>query len=279
MKPSLPDVTELYLSIAGITVRICSVDPVFISRMRTRYQGFSKPKAPVSVNCEITHMPENDAHITQALVVNFLPEGFFVQSPAAQGQANLESGQAKFTSRTTQFEGAVDYFLRMLYAFLVFDAGGVMLHGAGIWRSGVSVIFFGHSGSGKTTVSRLSGEEVVLNDDLIVLMPMNPGWSVHSTPFWNPSQVKPIARNAALGGLFRLVQDKRVYVRKLSAAEALAELVSSVPVINSNSLNAAQLLDRLVQLNTDCPVYNLHFLPDDSFWQVVDPLLVNRERE
>ena len=72
--------------------------------------------------------------------------------------------------RRAAFE-EVEYFLRVIYALLVFQAGGLLFHAAGIVRDGQCYLFFGHSGSGKTTVARLSSTDLVLNDDLVVLIP------------------------------------------------------------------------------------------------------------
>jgi len=165
----------------------------------------------------------------------------------------------------------LDYYVRVACAVLAFQAGGLLFHAAGIVRGGLGYVFFGYSGSGKTTVSRLSPHDVVLNDDLVLLMPADRGWTVQSTPFWNPSQVRPAGALAApLAGLFHLVQDKQVYLETLYAAQAVAEVIASVPVIAADPSRTSQLLERGRRLIHAAPVYNLHFLPDPSFWPVVE---------
>jgi hypothetical protein len=100
-------------------------------------------------------------------------------------------------------------------------------------------------------------------------------WSIHSTPFWNPSQVKPDHSSIELAAMFHLVQDKRVYLEPLSAGQSTAELVASIPVIPRDPRIGASLIDRLERLQAHAPVFNLHFLPDASFWRVIDELSLN----
>jgi len=165
----------------------------------------------------------------------------------------------------------IDYIIRGAYALLAFQSGGVMLHSAGIARDGKAFLFFGHSGSGKTTVSRLSSNDTVLNDDLVLILPTDNGWYVFGTPFWNPTQVKPSPQSAPLARLYRLVQAKKVHIEKITPGEALAELVSSVPVIPEDPLRNRLLMKRLIEIIESLPVQKLHFLPDDSFWKAIFP--------
>jgi hypothetical protein len=133
-------------------------------------------------------------------------------------------------------------------------------------------VFFGHSGSGKTTVARLSSDAVVLNDDLLLLMPSEhrQGWTVYSTPFWNPTQVSPAGSlSAPLADMFRLVQDQTVYQEEMEPGQALAELVTSVPVIPADPTRLVSLLERGNRLVSSVPIFKLHFLPDASFWDVI----------
>jgi hypothetical protein len=131
---------------------------------------------------------------------------------------------------------------------------------------GRAYLFFGPSGSGKTTVARCSSPEAVLNDDLVLLLPEMQGWRAFGTPFSNPTQVTPRQDSAPAAALLRLVQSKEVRLAPLSRAQALAELLASVPVLNA-SPNPP--LERCQLVLAGLPAYFLHFLPDPSFWPVV----------
>ena len=270
---SNPNYYQYNLAIAGLAVQLQVYQPEVAAIAEKRYRGFFDQDAEPCMVCDIHLDPRNNNRASSDLSVKFTADGLSVDSPEVNGAVNLDNGHAAMHCFTTQSESVLDYFLRMVFALLIYEAGGLMLHGAGIIRSEKAVVFFGHSGSGKTTVSQLSGEENVLNDDLLMLMPGDQGWRVAATPFWNPKQVRPSARQARLGGIFRLVQDNQVFLRPARSAEALAELISAVPILNADPKRMPVILERLAHLHAGYPVQFLHFLPDDSFWQVVMPLL------
>jgi hypothetical protein len=152
----------------------------------------------------------------------------------------------------------------------VFKRGGILLHCAGVVRNQRAFLFFGHSGSGKTTVARLSPNDIVLNDDLVTLLPSETGWLAHGTPFTNPTQNPPSNQSAPAAALLRLVQSKTVRLESLSRANAVAELLSNIPVLPQNPAQLSQIIARLESLLDSLPAWYLHFLPDDSFWNTVD---------
>ncbi|HZY40663.1 MAG TPA: hypothetical protein VFF59_01550, partial [Anaerolineae bacterium] len=100
-------------------------------------------------------------------------------------------------------------------------------------------------------------------------------WHMHATPFSNPTQVAlqhalTGPRSAIVSGAYRLIQDRRVYVEDLPPALAVAEIVASCPIVCADPARTFDLLTRARQLIASVPVRHLHFLPDDSFWKVVE---------
>jgi hypothetical protein len=51
----------------------------------------------------------------------------------------------------------------------------------------------------------------------------------------------------------------------------MAEVIASSPVVNADPDRALALLALAEQLVSRVPVQRLHFLPDASFWEVVQP--------
>jgi hypothetical protein len=179
------------------------------------------------------------------------------------------SGRLSFTTPGA-FEAA-DYAVRAALALLAFEAGGLLFHAAGLVTHDRGYAFFGPSGSGKTTVARLSPHTAVLNDDLIVLRPQADRWSMQATPFYNPTQIKASGlRHAPLTALFRLIQDRRVSLEAIDPAVAAAEIIASSPIVPADPDRAGALLERVAQLARVVPVQQLHFLPDATFWSVID---------
>jgi hypothetical protein len=186
-----------------------------------------------------------------------------------QGYIDPTAGHASLSLRCQQPEVQLDYYLRTVCALLAFEAGGVLFHAAAVLHAGRAYAFFGHSGSGKSTVARLSAPDVVLNDDLVLLMPGS-GWQVHATPFWNQFQGQNPAPPARLAGLFRLVQDRQLILEQTDTAHTVAEMIASLPVVSADRSRGVQLVLRCQAILEQVPAYRLHFLPDASFWPLIE---------
>ena len=261
------------LSIAGLGVAVVCHDTALLERLRRHYQAFLssvEPQFEVKVLVNPAKAPGVGGTGLDPQVV-FFPAGLQLAAPGFAGTIDERAGTARLSLALDYPLEAIDYFLRVLYAVLAFHSAGFLFHAAGIVRRSRAYLFFGHSGSGKTTIARLSSGDVVLNDDLVLLFPHGSGWLVHATPFWNPSQVLPTHQSAPLAGLYRLTQDRTVFLEKMGPAQALAEIVSNLPVITEDPARSEAVLVRGAQLLTTVPAYRLHFLPEASFWTIIDP--------
>lgn len=191
--------------------------------------------------------------------------------PGFSGRFDLDSGQATLALRSTTPLEDVELFVRTVYAWLAFHGGGLLIHAAGVLADGRVHLFTGPSGSGKSTVALLSPDHVILNDDLILLRPQADGWTAYGTPFWNATAVARAGQTAhgPVAAIYRLVQDRDVYLEPLSRAAAAAELAANCPVINGDPARLPGLLARCQALAQAVPVQRLHFRKDASFWELL----------
>jgi len=259
------------ISIAGIPAALFIEESSVFTRLEERYKSFTSKERP-EFDIYIKTLPT-------PVSANFMAEVVFCyenagnkvtfELPGFKGDIDLAERKANLITSDFRVVETTDYLLRVIYALIVFKKGGVLFHGAGIIRNGETYLFFGHSGAGKSTVARLSPNDIVINDDLVVLLPQAGKWVVYATPFWNPTQVRPVPTSAPLKGLYRLVQDKQVYLEPLGAGQGLAEVISNIPVIPDNPYLNIELFSRGKDLLDNTPAFLLHFLPDDSFWRVL----------
>jgi hypothetical protein len=239
-----------------------------VSSLAQRYRLFlTDEAADFSVN--LVFQPGRNQPGLLDLPFTFQDGGLIYAFPGCEGKIDLHNRQAELVMLTEEPLQQTEYFLRLVYALLAFETGGLLTHAAAVVIDGRACVFLGPSGSGKSTVARLAGEFAVLNDDLVMFMPEAGRWDVHTTPFWNlPGSAAKISQ-AQLGGLFCLAHDRRVFLEPLTASRATAELLASLPVVNADPQRSARLIQRCQAILAQIPCWRLHFLPEPSFWSLV----------
>jgi len=257
------------ISIANLGLAIKLENLAYFNDLELMYRDYLA-QPPLQLLITVLLAESIYEHSAQSTEVVFNDTSIVFLSRIYQGLVDFDRGDGLIVISSAHPIQAIDYLVRILYAVMGFRAGGILFHAAGIVHLGKAHIFFGHSGSGKSTVARISGADIVLNDDLVLLMPEGDDWMVHSTPFWNNTQVRPTANHAPLTCLYYLVKDQHSYLEEVSPALALTDMISCVPVIAGSPVFLNPLLKRCSNLLATIPAYHLHFAPDTSFWKVID---------
>ena len=168
------------------------------------------------------------------------------------------------------FPGAIENVLRVIAAYRLAEEGGALLHSAGIVEDGGAWLFVGHSGAGKTTLSRLSLAEgrSVLSDDLNAVLPSAAGHVVSPVPF--AGDYRGSARAVlALAAVCQLRHGDRHEVSPLSPAEGLAALVAAAPYLNRDPYRVERLLSNLERIAGSSPVRRLTFALAGGVWETM----------
>ncbi len=195
-----------------------------------------------------------------------------LEVPGFAGEIAPEDETARLRAHPAAEPGDLAYFVRTAFALQAFDADTLLFHAAGVVHRDAAYALFGHSGSGKTTASRLSSGKPVLSDDLVLLRPSVSGWEVWATPFGRQRASQQV-RSAPLRALLRLVQAPEERLEPMPRAAALGELAANSPVINADPVRSAALLARWDGVLRSVPVYFLHFRKSNAFWEVIDAQL------
>ncbi len=164
--------------------------------------------------------------------------------------------------------------LRIIYNILITKEGGLVLHACGIVKDNKTYIFFGPSQSGKSTVAQLSKEYTILSDDLIVIKRINGSCKVFGIPYWDRLKESQGKRGVfEIAGLFKLVKDNKTYLKRLSYSQGLAEVLT-LPSIPEEHQPIDKLLSISSHLIREAPCYELHLLPNKSFWKCIEKEVV-----
>ena len=259
------------LTIGPLRVIIAAPNPAVHLALRSAYGAFAVGDSPVPSSL-IVHVDYTSGPAPAERPFTFDRGVLRFTAAHCTGALDLIAWRAHLGVIAPRPFEPIDYFVRAALALLAFEAGGLLFHAAGLARRGNGYAFFGYSGSGKTTVARVSSDARILNDDLVVLLPDASRWNIYATPFSNPTQVTPAGPQfAPLAALYRLVQDRQVFVEPIAPAAAMAEVIACSPVVGADPDRVLALLARAEQLVSVVPVRRLHFLPDSSFWTVVPP--------
>lgn len=191
-----------------------------------------------------------------------------LEAPGFVGEIAPQEEHALLRAHPAAGPGDLAYFIRTAFALRAFDRGALLFHAAGIVHRTVAYAFFGRSGSGKTTVARLSAGKPVLNDDLLLLRPAGTVWEAWATPFGR--RRAPEVRSAPLRALLCLVQSQEERLEPMSQGAALGELVANSPVVNADPVRSPALLGRWEEILRTAPVSLLHFRKSATFWEVID---------
>jgi hypothetical protein len=191
----------------------------------------------------------------------------------AQGGRSLRASLFTCESEGSHFLAQVENFFRLVVAYRLLELGGVLLHSAGLAWKGRALVFVGHSGAGKTTLSRLglAAGHTVLSDDMNALCPDDSRrLMAEKLPFAgdlgrvpSPRQAFPLAAVCRL----RKGENRR---RRIRPAEAVAFLVGSAPFVNVDPHRSDRLTNNLENLVRTVPVDELSFSREGGFWHLLD---------
>ena len=149
--------------------------------------------------------------------------------------------------------------------------GGVILHSAVVVKDGLSWVFIGRSGAGKTTLSELCFSKgwKILNDDRTMVFPRGDQVVAAGTP-WHGSGRFAEAEEKPLGGVFVIEQSLDNRMESMSAEEIKYALldVAAVPWFDDQWAQGA--LDATDALMKSVPFTRFYFNREDEAVQVLE---------
>lgn len=170
------------------------------------------------------------------------------------------------------FGRAVENVLRLVVAYSLLHAGGLLFHAACVVDGGEAVVFPGHSGAGKSTTARLSAAEgrMVLSDDIVGVMPGPGGFEVVALPFGSEVRFPgPPGVVAPLRALCALQKAEAVEVSELRPAAAVGLALACTPYVNHDPLRADRLFANIERLTGAVRLRTLRFPKVGPIWSAL----------
>jgi len=192
----------------------------------------------------------------------------FLVLPDMLAQLRRPQGTLDILLPAPEHISAVPLAIRFTLSLILNDSGGIILHSAGLVSGGKAFVFFGVSGSGKSTIARLSAADVVLSDEMVIIHQRDHRWLASGTPF-HSRFVAGSNTTAELAALIKLTKAPFNRCRPLPQRIAAQKLLKAAFVLDDQPSPKLRCAGNVLCSLQSVPVYELEFRPEPAVWPFV----------
>lgn len=284
------DLSEYRLRIGEAVVGIDCPSQYYAGAI-ARYFGVKSCSEQAHISLKLNIIPHEDLpELPQSLFTTkrLTPDGFSISEDLVRGSFSKEKQEVSLFVKNILTTGSATRMLeQVLYqafysARKICDYDAFLIHSSGVIRNDAGFLFVGKSGSGKSTIARLSRAEHVLNDEICLISFVDDNVIINSTPF-NGYFSEKTEGTALLKAVFLLEHGPKHRLLKISGADAIIALMSQIvpPMALDEELtkeiriNMFEIASRLSKL---VPVRRLEFQKDTKYWKLIDREFSSIER-
>lgn len=264
---------ELKIEVANIVTSLELDDSSLLQQLKETFSEFLSTK-PAEISIGVKIVDNLKAQESSIPGLYFSGKETIIKGDNFLGRVDLSKRKGEIDILPSYARESLATFLRIIYNILITREGGLVLHACGIVKDNKAYVFFGPSQSGKSTVAQLSMDYTVLSDDLIVIKRINGSCKVFGTPYWDRlKEDQGKKRIFEIAGLFKLIKDNKTYLKRLSYSQGMAKVLT-LPGIPKEYQPIDKLLSISSYLIKEVPCYELHFLPNKTFWRCIEKEVV-----
>jgi len=218
-------ISPVTIEMAGLACAVTTSERALTELLIQRYQGFRSERPPhftLSVMVDSSAAEGDPLEIRSAPVTIERRNRLIVlagEQCAAEYDLESRSGTMRLPLNLTAF----DLLLKVLYAHYLLEDDAFFVHACAVGLDRGGDLFFGSSGSGKSTMAGLATAAGggVLADELVIVRLAEMGCTMHGTPFWGGRNT-----SAKVRGLFALSPDHQSdAVTTMTSLQALRRLL------------------------------------------------------
>ncbi len=268
------DDSSLKISIGDIPLLVHVDDEDFKNQIREIYSNFTMEKVDNPIKIEVNILPMGDAVFT----FSPLKESPEIRINRSEGIAIMlwHNLYAEFNLETREclvkctLPAAFNSFLRFVYSTHLLNESGFLVHASSLIRKGEGYLFPGESGAGKTTITQLSPDAVLLTDEVSLVKKVNGSYHIFGTPFWGELGIGGMNTHVPIKSVYFPKKDKNSFKKNINTMKVLELLLPNVLLYSEDEEFTQQLFNICIDFAGSVPCYELHFLPEPSFWRIID---------
>ncbi len=252
------------------------------ARSMREYLGYFSSETNFDIRLELKikkHFKE--LPVPDSMFINKKVSGnkFTIGNKLVNGYFKPDSGTGKIIVKEILTRGLLRrVFEQVLYQAYysvsnIKNVDSVLVHSAGVIYEGRGFLFTGASGTGKTTIARLSREFHVLNDEICLLEFKKDRVILHGTPFNGYFRDKKPG-SADLDTIFIINHGDNHLISIMKKSDAVKNLAKEIipPVGLEEAMRPdifSRMIDTASRISDHVPMKSLHFIPDSRFWNKI----------
>jgi hypothetical protein len=163
----------------------------------------------------------------------------------------------------------VDIAIRFALTLLLSRGGGLVVHSAGLVHADKGILFFGVSGSGKSTMAAVAQADAILSDEAVIVQRREGRWFAYGTPYSGMLEHAGTNLKVELAALAKLSKAPSYELKRLSRQAAVRDLLKVTIVLDESCDNKRINTLNVLAMVGEVPVYELKFKPEPSVWPFV----------